>query len=553
MLHVRVVSPPSLTGRLTHALTGDPGVVNLVVVPAAASCPDGDAVQFDLMSQSANQVLQLLVGLGLDRTSSVMIEQVDATIADPAEHQGWRPSWHGERAPVWRLVEARIQSGAEYAPSFFALLVLAGLIGACGILTNSQVLIVGAMVVGPEYYAISAVALGLDRREGAAVRTGLLALLAGFSLAIAVTLLFALCIRWSGRTPPAFLHGVRPVADLINSPNLFSVVVAVVAAVVGVVSLTLERTGALIGVFISVTTIPAAAAVAVSVAYGDWQKALGSVEQLLLNVGLLIIVGALAMRGQRRLWRRLTRAAPRPLRREQSPVATARAEKLLVAAALDSPAAVEHDDLVQVGQGLHVMRDEQRGPVLGDRQHVGHESPGGIRVEARGRLVQYQHRRVSQQRAGERDPLPLTARDARPPRAHAGVQTIGQRPDPRQQPGARGGVEQLVVGRARPGEPEIGANRVVEHVRVLRAAAYQPAQVVGCVAGQVVAAQLGGTASQIAEPQQHVRGCRLARAAAPDKGDSPARRQVEVQPVQGERCTGLIPHARTAQRHGRRA
>lgn len=310
MLHVRVVSPPYLTNRLAHALAADPGVANLVTQPAVASNPDGDAVQFDVVSKSANQVLELLLEMGLDRTSSVMIEQVDAVIADPAEHPGCRGSWHGERAPVWRIVEARIRSDAEYAPSFFALLMLAGLIGACGILTNSQVLIVGAMVVGPEYYAISAVCLGLDRREGATVRTGLRALLAGFALAIAVTLLFALCIRWSGHTPTAFLHGVRPVADLINSPNLFSVVVAVVAAVVGVVSLTLAKTGALTGVFISVTTIPAAAAIAVSVAYRDWHEALGSLEQLLLNVGLLVIVGALAMRIQRRIWRGVTHAVP---------------------------------------------------------------------------------------------------------------------------------------------------------------------------------------------------------------------------------------------------
>jgi hypothetical protein len=84
-------------------------------------------------------------------------------------------------------------------------------------------------------------------------------LLAGFLLAVAVTLLFALCIRWLGRAPKHLLDGLRPVSDLINPPHLFSVVVAVAAAIVGVISLTLSKTGALIGVFISITTISAAA------------------------------------------------------------------------------------------------------------------------------------------------------------------------------------------------------------------------------------------------------------------------------------------------------
>jgi uncharacterized hydrophobic protein (TIGR00271 family) len=300
MLHVRVVSPADVTGRLEGVLTAEPGVSNLVILRAAATRPDGDAVQFDLATGAADSVLRRLRDLGLDRRSAVIVETVDAALTDQPAHE---MSYHGELAPVWELVDARIRADAHYPPSFFALLVFAGLIGACGILTNSQILVVGAMVVGPEYSAIIAVALGLDQRDRRAVRTGLLVLTVGFALAIAVTLLFAVCIRWSGQTPHEYLAGLRPVSDLINTPNLFSVVVAVIAALVGVVSLTLAKATTLTGVFISITTIPAAADVGVSLVYGAWKEAAGSLGQLLLNVGLLIIVGALALHAQRAFWR----------------------------------------------------------------------------------------------------------------------------------------------------------------------------------------------------------------------------------------------------------
>jgi uncharacterized hydrophobic protein (TIGR00271 family) len=189
-----------------------------------------------------------------------------------------------------------------YSPSFFILLAAAALIGAVGILTNSQILIVGSMVVGPEYGAIIAVALGLSQGDRAAVRAGLLALAAGFAAAIVLTLAFGLAVRAAGQAPSLFLQGYRPVSDLINSPNAFSVIVAVLAGIVGVVSLTQARAGALIGVFISVTTIPAAADVGLSVAFASWAEARGSVLQLLLNVFLLIAVGAGGFRAQRALW-----------------------------------------------------------------------------------------------------------------------------------------------------------------------------------------------------------------------------------------------------------
>jgi uncharacterized hydrophobic protein (TIGR00271 family) len=315
MLHVRVVSPAEVTERLVGMLGADPGVINLVVIRAAATGPDGDAVQFDLTNASANSVLKQLRDLGLSRHSPVILETVDAALADEAKQQVHDPSYHGDQAPVWELVQAKVRADAQYSPSFFLLLIFAGLIGASGILTNSQILVVGAMVVGPEYSAIIAVALGIDRRRRQAVGGGLLALVAGFALAIAVTYLFALVIRGSGETPKAYLNGLRPVSDLINSPNLFSVVVAVIAGLVGVVSLTLARSSALTGVFISVTTIPAAADIGVSLAYRSWHEARGSLVQLLLNVGLLIVVGALALRAQRALWqawqRRRKPAVPR--------------------------------------------------------------------------------------------------------------------------------------------------------------------------------------------------------------------------------------------------
>jgi uncharacterized hydrophobic protein (TIGR00271 family) len=305
MLHVRVVSPPNVTGALLARLAEATGVQNLIVLDGAARRPDGDAVLFELQESAANPVFHTLRDLGLDREGPVAVQQVDASLTREVRPGGGIGSPARETAPVWEMVEAAIGAGAVYSPSFFALLAIAGLIGAVGILTNSQILIVGAMVVGPEYNAIIAVALGISQRDRSTVRDGLLALVSGFFVAIVLTFVFSVAIRASGRAPELFLKGLRPVSDLINSPNLFSVVVAILAGLVGVVSLTESRANALIGVFISVTTIPAAADIGVSLAFGSWSEARGSAVQLALNVVLLIAVGAVGLVAQRAIWRRI--------------------------------------------------------------------------------------------------------------------------------------------------------------------------------------------------------------------------------------------------------
>ena len=315
MLHVRVVSPAAVTRPLTDRLDAAPGVQNVVVRAGAARRPDGDAIQFDVHDAAANPVFRALRELGLDSDGVICVERVDATLTGQSQAAGGHGALRRETAPVWEMVEAVIHQGEAYAPSFYVLLAIAALIGAVGILTNSEILIVGAMVVGPEYNAIMGVALGITRRARAEVRDGLLALWWGFLAAIALTLLFGLAVRASGKTPAPFLKGLRPVADLINTPNVFSVIVAVLAGLVGVVSLTEARANALIGVFISVTTIPAAASVGVSIAYSSWSQAGGSVLQLLLNVVLLIAVGAAGLHAQRAIWRRRSPDQPGPAAR----------------------------------------------------------------------------------------------------------------------------------------------------------------------------------------------------------------------------------------------
>jgi uncharacterized hydrophobic protein (TIGR00271 family) len=305
MIHLRVVSSADLTEKTVALLAGDPGVLNLVVLPGRARNPDGDAIECDVVSGSANTVLPNLRRLQVDRRGSIVIEPVELAISGRVADIETQQLGALANAPVWEEVEARIRAEGTYSPSFYLFLISAGIIGAVGILTNSQILIVAAMVLGPEYGAITSVALGLDRHSGKAVREGLSALTVGFVLAIVAAFAFALLVRVLGLEPTAFRIGIRPVTNLIDTPNLYSLVVAVLAGVVGIVSLTHARSSTLLGVFISVTTIPAASDIGVASAFGSWSEARGSLLQLLLNIVVLIVVGLLTLKFVRLLWRRI--------------------------------------------------------------------------------------------------------------------------------------------------------------------------------------------------------------------------------------------------------
>ena len=183
VIHLRVVSPPDVTRTLMPALQADPTVMNLTVLTGAVSNPDGDALLFDVPQGAANQVIGRLRDGGVDQRGSIMLENVDTSISALADRVSARRGRFQQFTPVWAEIESRIGLEGTYPPSWFTLLVIAGLIGAVGILTNSQILIVGAMVVGPEYGAILSLSFAVTRKDFSRVTRSATALGIGFALA----------------------------------------------------------------------------------------------------------------------------------------------------------------------------------------------------------------------------------------------------------------------------------------------------------------------------------------------------------------------------------
>ena len=181
-------------------------------------------------------------------------------------------------------------------------MLLATMIAACGVVLDNAILIVGAMAVGPEFGPLAGVCTAIVKRAPRLAVRSLIALLVGFLAAILVTTLFSLLMDRLGLFSVELLDGDRPQTSFIWQPDPFSFVVALLAGAAGTLSLTSSKAGALVGVAISVTTVPAAANAAVALSYGEVGQTWGSVEQLLLNLLGIMLAGTLTLLVQKWLW-----------------------------------------------------------------------------------------------------------------------------------------------------------------------------------------------------------------------------------------------------------
>src|SRR5918999_461859 len=302
VLHLRAIVPSDRVDTVCGRLRDNPGVTNLVVLPGAALRPAGDLILCDVAREAANDVIADLRGLGIEHDGSIALERVDLSISDVAERAELRAPGESDDAVVWEEIDRRTAEEVKLTWTFVTFLALATQLAGIAAIIDSPVLIVGAMVLGPEFGAVAAISYGLLfgdlRRIALATRT----LAIGFGIAITITFVCALVSRWIGVIELDELPAERALTGFVYSPDRWSFIVALLAGAAGVLSLTAGKSSALVGVFISVTTVPAAGNLAVAVALRHWNEVNGSLLQLGVNLSGMILAGTATMLAQKAGW-----------------------------------------------------------------------------------------------------------------------------------------------------------------------------------------------------------------------------------------------------------
>lgn len=214
-------------------LREDHSTANLTVVRGAAIDPPGDVVTCDLAREGVNGVLERLRDLGIHRDGSLALEHIAVSISDVAARAEERTPGFGADAAVWEEVDARVRDDSYPTPSFLVFIVLAALIAAVGLIEDSTILIVGAMVLGPEFGPIAGLAVGLFKRRGPRIRLALGTLGVGFVAGAVAACIGTVLAATAGIVPEFVSPHDQPVTGFVVDPSLLGVGVAFLAGIAG--------------------------------------------------------------------------------------------------------------------------------------------------------------------------------------------------------------------------------------------------------------------------------------------------------------------------------
>jgi uncharacterized hydrophobic protein (TIGR00271 family) len=310
LLQLRVTVAPDRTEQVRELFEKDPGTAHLAVLPGASVSPAGDLVLADVARESADGLVRALREMRVHEDGAVAITTIDAAVSRAAREAEERAPGDAADAVVWEQVVRTTDADSALSVSYVAFLTIATLLAAIAIINDSAILTIGAMVLGPEFAPLAALALAVVRGKASSARRAAITLIAGFAIAIGATAAVTLVGRWLGWFGTELLSADRPQTGFITAPDRWSLVVAVLAGVAGVLSLTSAKSGALVGVFISVTTVPAAGYFAVAAALARWADMAASAVQLGVNVAGMIISGVVTLLVQKAYWSRFGMRLP---------------------------------------------------------------------------------------------------------------------------------------------------------------------------------------------------------------------------------------------------
>jgi uncharacterized hydrophobic protein (TIGR00271 family) len=313
LTHLRLTVPTELSDRIQELLLDDECVTNVTLHEGAVVQPPGNLIECDVAREEADKLLRRLHRAELDRVGGVLVETPTATPFAEAHRLEALAPGHPDDAVIWESVEAQADAGAVATVSYLLFLVFAVMLAAVAVITDSSILVVGAMVVGPEFSAIAAASAGIVLLQWGLVFRSMRLLVLSFTFAVAVVTIAALLLRVVGWITPELVASPRPNTGFIWHPDKWSFLVALIAGAAGALALAIQKTATMVGVFISVTTVPAAGNLALGLAVWDQGEVLGSLTQLGANVAGMLISGITLLFVVRRWWPWITTRTERLL------------------------------------------------------------------------------------------------------------------------------------------------------------------------------------------------------------------------------------------------
>ncbi|WP_135304283.1 TIGR00341 family protein [Haloarcula amylovorans] len=258
---------------------------------AAAERDDSDAIilYFPLPDGAVEKVLDRLYDAGLDEDAFTIITDIQSATT-PTFDELESKYTQGPDDEVG-LSHATLRANArEVTPGramFVIFAALSAIVAAAGLMLDSAIVIVGAMVISPFAGSALSASVGAVIGDYPSILDSIKSQLLGLVVAVTASTAAAAVFKWGYLVPPNLAIENISQVSAFSIPIVLTYVIAIFAGAAGALALATDLDVSLAGVAVAAAIVPAAAAVGIGIIWRDPTVVFGALVLLLMNLLLI--------------------------------------------------------------------------------------------------------------------------------------------------------------------------------------------------------------------------------------------------------------------------
>ena len=250
------------------------------------SSRDGSIATVPVPGGAVDAVLEQLYDAGLDEDTYTVVTEVERANVPNVDELTDRyvEGPKGERGASHPEIRERAEDLKPEFATYVAFAALSAIVAVGGLLLDSAIVIVGAMVIAPFAGSTLSASVGAVISDRGMVLESARAQGVGLVVAFVGAILMSLLLRQAGFVPASQVVGRIEQVSVFLTPNLLTVVIAIAAGLAGALALATDLPVSIAGVAVAAAIVPAASAAGIGVVWGEPLMVLGAVVLLLMNI-----------------------------------------------------------------------------------------------------------------------------------------------------------------------------------------------------------------------------------------------------------------------------
>ncbi|WP_339102449.1 DUF389 domain-containing protein [Haloterrigena salinisoli] len=258
---------------------------------------DGSLANVPVPAGAVDTVLERLYDAGLDDDTYTVVTEVDRATVPNAEELTDRyvEGPKGDRGASHSEIRERAEDLTPDTATYLAFAIASAIVAVAGLLLDSAIVIVGAMVIAPFAGSTLSASAGAVISDREMVVDSATSQVTGLVIAYVGAIVMSVFLQQTGFVPSTLDVGRVGQVSGFATPNLLTLVIAIAAGFAGALALATDLPVSLAGVAVAAAIVPAAAAAGIGTAWGEPLIVAGGIVLLLMNIVFINLTAYLTL------------------------------------------------------------------------------------------------------------------------------------------------------------------------------------------------------------------------------------------------------------------